>query len=348
MRKEKLLKSEKKDFAKEKNIYLVTGACGFVGSHLVDTLVSQGLHVRATDLKNADRKYLPSSETVEFIPADLTKPQELQSILEGVTKIFHPAGIFQFSAPSKLLYKVNVEGTTNLLSASLSENISHFVNWSTAMVYGTLQYTPADENHPIHPEDSYSESKWVQEQITLSYFEENGLPVSILRPTAIYGPRSFYGTSNALLALVKGKILGIPGSGETVQHHVHVNDVVRAAIFMSNKTDTVGEIFNVADDAPISIEETFQIVTALIEKKPPKFHFPKWLVYHYGYLDRFWNNLLRKTSLYEKTSLKLLFSDHIFDNNKLKSLGFQYTVPNFEVGIKTTLQWYKQQGYVKY
>lgn len=331
-----------------KDICLVTGACGFVGSHLVHALVSQGYHVRATDLKNINRKNIPSLEAIEFIPADLTKPNEVPQLLDGVTKIFHPAGIFNFSAPKKLLFKVNVEGTTNLLSAALSKDISHFVNWSTAMVYGTLQYSPANEVHPIQPEDPYTESKWIQEQIALSYFEENGLPVSIIRPTAIYGPRSVYGTSKAILALVNGKIWGIPGSGKTIQHHVHVEDVVKAAVFVSGKKNTVGEVFNVADNAPISIEESFRIVTEIIDKKPPRFHIPKWLVYLYGYIDRFWNRLLRKTSLFEKTSLKLLFSDHIFDNNKLKGLGFQYSVPSFQVGIETTLQWYKKQGYIDY
>ncbi|MHA2203999.1 MAG: NAD-dependent epimerase/dehydratase family protein, partial [Candidatus Hodarchaeales archaeon] len=188
----------------------------------------------------------------------------------------------------------------------------------------------------------------IQEQIALSYFEENGLPISIIRPTAIYGPRSFYGTTKALLALVNGKILGIPGNGKTIQHHVHVYDVVRADIFMSSKKKAIGEIFNVADNAPVSIEESFRIVTDLINKKPPRFHIPKWLVYFYGYIDRFWNKLLRKTSLYEKTSLKLLFSDHTFDNDKLKGLGFEYSVPSFQIGIETTLEWYKQQGYIDY
>ncbi len=334
---------------KEKDLCLVTGACGFVGSHLVDFLASRGFSVRATDLKEVNRKYIPSSDNVEFVPADLTLPEELPAILQRVTKIFHPAGIFRFGAPTKQLFKVNVKGTTNLLSAALSEdNISHIVNWSTAMVYGSLNYTPADENHPIHPEDPYSESKWVQEQIALSFFQENELPVSIIRPTAIYGPRSFYGTSQALLALVKGKIFGIPGDGTTIQHHVHVNDVVQAAIFLSSKPDSAGEIYNVADDVPTSIEESFRIVSELIDKKPPKFHIPKWLVFLYGYLDRFWNKLIRKTSLYENTSLKLIFSDHIFENTKLKSLGFHYTVPSFETGIEETLKWYKKHGYVNY
>jgi nucleoside-diphosphate-sugar epimerase len=337
-----------KNDKKEGNIYLVTGACGFVGSHLVDILVSQGLFVRATDLKSANRQYLPSSDNVEFIPADLTKPQDITPILKGVDIVYHPAGIFNFSAPMKLLYKVNVEGTTNLLSAALSENISHFVNWSTAMVYGTLQYTPADENHPIHPEDPYSKSKWIQEQIAISFFEENQLPVSVIRPTAIFGSRSFYGTSNAILALVKGKIFAIPGRGETIQHHVNVYDVARAAIFLSSRADTVGEIYNIADNTPISIEESFRIVSKLIGKKAPQFHIPKWIVFLYGYFDRLWNKFVRRTSLFEKTSLKLIFSDHIFDNTKLKHLGFQYAVPSFEKGIGSTLEWYKQQGYIDY
>ncbi|UCE12190.1 MAG: NAD-dependent epimerase/dehydratase family protein [Candidatus Heimdallarchaeota archaeon] len=332
---------------KESDLCLVTGACGFVGSHLVDILLSQDVPVRATDLSTANPKYLPS-KGIEFVTADLTKPREIKAVVADVTRIFHPAGIFNFSTAPKLLYKVNVEGTTNLLSAALSENISHVVNWSSAMVYGTLQYTPADEKHPIHPEDPYSESKWVQEQIALSFFEENRLPVSVIRPTAIYGPRSFYGSSNAFLAFVNGKIFGIPGSGKIVQHHVHVEDVARAAIFISGAKKTVGEVYNIADEVPISIEESFRILSELINKTPPKLHIPKLLVYFYGFLDRLWNKLLRKTSLFEKTSLKLIFSDHIFDNSKLKKLGFQYAIPSFEKEIESTLYWYKQQGYVDF
>ncbi|MFX0184736.1 MAG: NAD-dependent epimerase/dehydratase family protein [Candidatus Hodarchaeota archaeon] len=329
-------------------ICLVTGACGFVGSHLVDALVSQGVLVRATDLYNANRQYLPSSEIVEFVPADLTKPEEVKTIVTNVSTIFHPAGIFRFNTSRKLLYKVNVEGSTNLFSAALSEDISHIVNWSTAMIYGSLDYTPADEKHPIHPEEPYSESKWVQEQISFSFFEENGLPVSSLRPTAIYGPRSLYGTSQAILALANKKIPGIPGSGKTIQHHVHVKDVVNAAIFISKNQKTIGEAYNIADDQPISIEDSLKIVSEILEINPPKFHIPRRLVYIYAYFDRLWNKLRRKESLFEKAALKLIFSDHIFDNSKLKELGFNYSISDFGTGIKSTLQWYQEKGYIEY
>jgi nucleoside-diphosphate-sugar epimerase len=328
-------------------ICLVTGACGFVGSHLVDALVSQGISVRATDLFNANRQYLPSSEIVEFVPADLTKPEEVRTIVASVSTIFHPAGIFRFDTSRKTLYKVNVEGSTNLFSAALSEDISHIVNWSTAMIYGSLDYSPADEKHPIHPEEPYSESKWVQEQIGFSFFEENGLPVSSLRPTAIYGPRSLYGTSQAILALANKKIFGIPGSGKTIQHHVHVKDVVNAAIFISKSSKTIGEAYNVADDVPISIEDSFRIISEILNTNPPKFHIPKWLVFFYAYFDRFWNKLRRKDSLFDKTGLNLIFSDHIFDNTKLKELGFSYSILDIQTGIKSTLQWYQENGYIK-
>ncbi|MFX0051166.1 MAG: NAD-dependent epimerase/dehydratase family protein [Candidatus Hermodarchaeota archaeon] len=328
-------------------ICLVTGACGFVGSYLIDALVSQGISVRATDLFNANRQYLPSSETVEFVPADLTKPEEVKTIVAGVSTIFHPAGIFRFDTSRKLLYKVNVEGSTNLFNAALSEDISHIVNWSSAMIYGSLIYTPADETHPIHPEEPYSESKWIQEQMGYSFFEENGLPVSSLRPTAIYGPRSLYGTSQAILALANKKIFGIPGSGKTIQHHVHVEDVVNAAIFISKNQKTIGESYNIADNVPISIEDSFKIVSETLNIRSPKFHFPKQLVFFYAFFDRIWNKLRRRSSLFEKAALQLIFSDHIYNNNKLKELGFSYSVPDFQIGIKSTLQWYQEKGYIK-
>ena len=114
----------------ESDVCLVTGACGFVGSHLVDTLLEQGFFVRATDLKDANQQYLPDSNRLEFFAADLTKPEEVNSVINGVTVIFHTAGIFRFDQSRKLLYKINIEGSTNLFSAALKEDISHFINCS--------------------------------------------------------------------------------------------------------------------------------------------------------------------------------------------------------------------------
>lgn len=77
-------------------------------------------------------------------------------------------------------------------------------------------------------------------------------------------------------------------------------------------------------------------------------HFPRWLISFYAYLDRFWNRIIGKTSLYEKAALPLLFSDHVYNNNKLKQLGFNYSVPNFQARIQSTVQWYREQGYIKF
>ncbi len=330
----------------KEDLCLVTGACGFVGSHLVDTLISQGFSVRATDLKTADCRYFPKSNRLEFVPADLRHPTEVNLITKDVTKVFHPAGIFRFDIGRDKLNEVNIGGSTNLFTALLSQDISHVINWSSAMIYGTLEYTPADENHPIRPEEPYSQSKWIQEQIGLSYFEENGLPVYTLRPTAIYGPRSFYGTTRAFLALINNQILGIPGNGKAIQHHVHVSDVVNGAVFIMKELKHAGGVFNIADDVPLSVEESFKIVCDAIDMKIPRFHFPKFLVSIYGLLDRSWNKMRGRSSLYEKAALALLFSDHIFDNSKLKKQGFSYSIPDLQTGIIRTIDWFKREGYI--
>ena len=127
-----------------------------------------------------------------------------------------------------------------------------------------------------------------------------------------------------------------------------MNDVVNAAIFAGQTPSTIGEVYNIADDFPLSVEESFRILLDFFDRSLPKMRFPKWLVYFYGYLDRCWNKIIGKTSVYEKTALPLLFSDHIFDNSKLKKLGFNYSVPSFQSGINSTLQWYCQRGLIKY
>lgn len=204
-----------------KELALVTGACGFVGSHMVELLMEKGIEVRATDLEKADRTHL-NRLGIEFVPSDLTKKETLLPALEGVDYIFDIASLFDYSAPWDLLYKVNVEGARNLCQVALETNPKVIVHWSSGSIYGIPKELPTTETSPIYPSNNYEKSKWRQEQVMLEYHKRYGLPVVVIRPAVIYGPRSKYGVMTPIFMMAKGKLRAIPGSRKTRGSFVHI------------------------------------------------------------------------------------------------------------------------------
>ena len=180
---------------------LVTGACGFVGSHLVEVLLQEGFTVRATDLESAynysgpERGRFPSvikKLGVEFVPCDLTKKETLPKVVKDISYVFHPAAVFDYSASYELLERVNVLGTKNLCEALLEEGkVQRMVNWSTTGVY-TLPKNgqPLSEEAPKKPTVLYCKSKLAQEEAVQEFYEKQRFSYTTIRPAPIYGPRN--------------------------------------------------------------------------------------------------------------------------------------------------------------
>ena len=161
---------------------LVTGACGFVGSNLVRTGLEQGCDVRATDLPSCPRERLDGLD-VEFIPSDVTKAETLTEIVKGVDHVFHPAAVFNYSAPWKLFKSVNIDGTENMCKAAVETGgIKKFVLISTVEIYGITppELLPTREDAPKKPLSPYAKSKLAQEEVAMRFYEDHGLPV--IRP----------------------------------------------------------------------------------------------------------------------------------------------------------------------
>jgi nucleoside-diphosphate-sugar epimerase len=174
---------------------LVTGACGFMGTHMVETLVAAGHRVRATDLASAlghdDRKAgrFPSvlhKLGVEVVASDMTRPESLAPLVQGVDYVFHVAAVFSYSAPRELLERVNVEGTRALLDLLEKEKqLKRLVVWGAGGVYGLPNATnlPFREEMPADPPNAYLESKSEQEKLVMEFGRAHELPYSIIRPT---------------------------------------------------------------------------------------------------------------------------------------------------------------------
>jgi len=323
----------------------VTGACGFVGSHMLDLLVERGIDVRATDLESADHGYVDRLG-VEFVPADLTRKETLQPVLQEADYVFHIASVFDYSAPWDLLYQVNVEGTRNLCEVALETNPEIIVHWSSGAIYGISKELPTKETSAIKPSNNYEKSKWIQEQTALEFHKKSGLPVTVMRPATIYGPRSRYGAMILIFMLARGELPAIPGSGKTMGTFVHVKDVAGSALFLVGKKEAIGESYNVADDSHYTNEELLLYAAELLDVKLRKFHIPSSIIYLRAWWSRWGAKLKGKKPVIERDAVQYLFHDYWLDNSKIKELGYKLVYPDIKEGLKETIRWYRDAGWL--
>lgn len=345
----------------ERAVVCVTGASGFTGSAAVDCLLLSGYSVLATDHPDcgfdAVREHRDFMEahpdryrgvTLETVPADLTKPDELVSLFKGrkATYLLHPAAVFSMGAAKKLLWDVNVEGTRNLLAvaAEHAPNLLGVAIWSTAMVYGRPRHPgPMTEDETPRPTNLYARSKLEEERVALE-FEKQGMPVVILRPTSVYGPRGAYGLTKRLKPMSWASVfpvVPIPGSGESLAHLAHIDDVAAAAlhlVYIMGHLDISGEVFNIADDTPLAFKDLMFAIAEILRLKKPTLHVPEPVVrlagmmIPYGYSTPFFG--------LEREELPSLFWNTTYDNTKLKRTGYTLKYPNTRAGLEATFDWY--------
>jgi len=216
--------------------YLVTGACGFTGSHTCDLLYERGIPFRATDIAGANRQWLPPD--AEFVSADITNAAEVEPLMEGIDIVLHPAAIFDWSATEEQLNAVNVTGMENMCAAAKKAGIKRFVSWSTSGVYGNQQFDtlPICEDYPVKPIDKYSISKHKQDKIALRYCAEEGLPTTIIRPGIVYGPRAKYGAMQFFDTFAMLPVIPIPVNFDKYKlGTIHARDIGGAALFAATK-----------------------------------------------------------------------------------------------------------------
>jgi len=256
---------------------LVTGAGGFIGSHLVETLVKNHAKVRAFVHYNSrndwgmlellNKKIL---NEVEVIAGDIRDSDALRKAIKKCQAVFNLAasvGIpYSFVHPKDVV-ETNVSGALNLLLACKDSRVEKIVHTSTSEVYGTAQYVPMDENHPISPQSPYAASKASADQIALSFHKSFNLPVGIMRPFNVYGPRQ---SARAVIptiitqALVKGEVY--LGATFTTRDLTYVSDTVKGFIKFAESDKTSGEVVNIGSGFEVSIEDLVELVGKCLNK----------------------------------------------------------------------------------
>jgi len=312
-------------------ISLVTGAAGFMGSHVVEHLAAKGVRVRATARPRKDISFFENLG-VEYVAADLTKPETLPPLFEGdVDRVFHLGAICNFSTPYEKLHPTNVEGVAHITGLALKKRVKCFVHVTSTSVYGYYTGTPYSESDVRHPENDYGRSKAAGEDIVFRRIEE-GLPAVIIRPCTVYGPRCTDGAGKAFSRPTS--ISAIPGSGQQLLSNIRAEDVARAVEHLSLKEGLTGEVFNIAEDTNPTLEEALVLASRTYRTQVPSLHLPLGIVKLSARIDGLVSGFKGKIPDLEYEAVKYLYYDYVVNTNKLKQTGFRLQFPDFSESMK--------------
>jgi len=350
---------------------LVTGAAGFIGGHIVEELADSGFRLRATDLQGLP---FAAGEDTEEVRADLTDAEAVDELVRGVDYVVHCAAAFDLGLPLKRLLQVNLDGTRNLCEAAGRTRIKQLILLSTGGVYGKALYAPTREDHPHRPNESYSISKEAAEQAALHILRKAKVPLTVFRPTAVYGPRSRYvaGAFFVLPCILRHFGLRAPLlTGGQSLNWIHVKDVAGATRFCLGNSEAFDEDFNLADSDLLRGGDFFRMVMDLFGIVP-LFSLPYPIravellarlcvkvpgrltvgMMNLG-LGALWRRVVRARGLcteltpkFDRDFFYYLLGDHAYDNSKLLGIGYEFRYPNLEPGFRETIQWYREHRWL--
>ncbi len=319
-------------------ITLVTGAAGFMGSHLVEHLAKKGVKVRASARPRKDTSFFDSLG-VEYVAADLTKPETLPALFEGnVDRVFHLGAICNFSTPYEKLYPTNVKGVERFTELVMKHGVKRYVHVGSTSVYGYYKGTPFLEDGPRDPHDAYGTSKRNGEDVVWKRIGQ-GMPGIITRPCTVYGPRCNDGAGKAFSRPTS--ISAIPGNGRQLLSNIRAEDVAAAVEHLSFLDSAVGQAYNIAEDTHPSLGDALALAAKTFGTKPPSVHLPLWLVKIAAKMDG--ARAAKKGAIpdLEYDAVKYLYEDYIVDNAKLKATGFVLRYPDFAESMRQMGEWYR-------
>jgi NAD dependent epimerase/dehydratase len=267
---------------------LVTGADGFIGSHLVEALVRRGDRVRAFVLYNSfnHRGWLDHLDAailteLEIVPGDIRDAERVRDALRGCAVVHHLAALipipYSYLAPASYI-DTNVTGTLNVLQAARSLGVRKLVQTSTSEVYGTARFVPITEDHPLHAQSPYAASKIAADQLALSFKASFGLPVAIIRPFNTFGPRQSIRAviPTVIVQALSGAQRIRLGATHATRDFTFVEDTVAGFLAVADSDRAIGEVINIGSDCEIRVDAVVEAVgravgrTLKIERDPER------------------------------------------------------------------------------
>jgi NAD dependent epimerase/dehydratase len=312
---------------------LVTGADGFIGSHLVEYLLKEGYKVRAFVLYNSfnsngwlDHLLPDQTANLEIIAGDIRDPNGIRLAMEDIDTVYHLAALiaipYSYHSPDSYV-DVNIKGTLNVLQAAKLLGTKRILITSTSEVYGTAQYVPIDEKHPFQGQSPYSATKIGADRLAESFYRSFEMPVTIVRPFNTYGPRQ---SARAIIPTIITQLLNgcneiKLGDLSPTRDLLFVKDTVRGFEMIARSEKTIGEEINIASNSEISIGDLAGQIISLI--KPD---------------TKIVSDSIRLRP--EKSEVKRLFGS----NQKIKELTGWSPEYSLEKGITETINWFSNKN----
>jgi dihydroflavonol-4-reductase len=323
---------------------LVTGATGFIGSHLVDLLLSRNYQVRVLLRKTSNTEWLRDLP-IEFVYGDIFDTEALRQAVAGVDHVYHSAGLTKARTPEEYI-RANAEGTKNLLEAAKTHDsqITRFVQISSQTVVGPSPGPdPVNESADPRPITTYGRSKWMAEQECHRYLGD--FPVTILRLPAVYGPRDrdifeFFNTVN------KG-LQPMVGFTEKYISLIHARDVVRGIVMAAEAGIAAGETYFLTSSRYYGWKEIGDLTSKIMGKRVIRLRIPEWGVYAIAGVAEVLAKFSSKPALVNLEKARDMVQDYWTCNHvkALKDFGFKQEV-SIEEGIQDTIDWYRRMKWL--
>ncbi|MDP3888617.1 MAG: NAD-dependent epimerase/dehydratase family protein [bacterium] len=330
----------------KKEIILVTGAAGFIGSHLVDVLVAKGYRVRCFVRKKDNLEFLPN-KNIEIFYGDITDKRSILPAIKGVDIVYHLAAKTDFAGKNwNEYYRPNVLGTQNLIDLAVKEKVRSFIFFSTIRVIGLRDCKqPVNELAVYNPLNFYDRSKYEAEKKLFEAYHELKLPITIIRPTSVYGPRDRGTYYSFFKAIAAGKFFLI-GSGKNLVSFVNVKNVVEAAILAKDSLKAVGQVYFINDDRAYTMKEFSSQIARAFGKQLPRLRLPIVSAYVVSYFLSGCARVLGFKPILTPERVKNLTLNYVFDIKKAKrDLGYKPKIGLVE-GVQETAQWYKKHDWI--
>ena len=324
---------------------VVTGATGFLGSALVTELVKrqQPVRILARDAKKARQQF---GDAVTISSGNVTDEVQVQRAVDGATTIYHLAGrLYHPSIPAELYRLTHVEGTRVLLRACQGQTqLRRIVHVSTTGVYGVTGETPAAEDASFAPTNPYEVTKLEGEQLALKAYQEQGLPVAVVRPGLVYGPGDMH-LLGFFVSIKKGLFRVIDG-GKALLHPVYIDDLIAALLLCAERHQALGRSYNIAGEHPVTVCELATAIAYALGRELPAGCIPLWLANLASDIFAVMPGMKGERAPLTRCRVEFLTHSRLYDISRaISELGYAPKVALAE-GMKLTAAWYYKHRYL--
>jgi nucleoside-diphosphate-sugar epimerase len=330
------------------DVCLITGATGFIGGHLAERLVQEGYSVRCLVRASSDTSLLDELD-VQIAVGDLTRARSLARAVEGCHYVFHCGALVSDWATTEEIARTNVEGTRNLLEASVGTSVHRFIHFSTTDVYGFPDGAAIDEAYTATRfRNWYAQTKLDAEAEVRRVEKADSLDAVILRPATVYGPGSTDVIGEIARAIQGGRMLLVDG-GRAVAGLCYIDNLVDAAVLALRHEAAPGHAFNVSDGLGITWKEFTDALAEGLGCSKVRWSLPYWMANSVGFALEHGYRLLRKTislnapPLLSRQAAQVLGNNQDFSNRRVREmLGWEPRV-DYATGLEATLAWLRTE-----